>query len=284
MKNGQIVKITFFIAIAVFLITNIAFSKDAEVVKKDENVCISCHTSLKGVTGKGGKDLSEPVALWDKSWHKEMGNTCDGCHGGDPTNSDKAMAKESGFLGVPDKGKVADFCGKCHIGIVENFKKSPHFTSQKSIKPDCVTCHNAHDNKKASIELISEKLCTQCHSFDRAKKIKESLSGAEAAVKKASQDVEELKEMAYDVKGLEDTLFAARNMLRQKNHILDVEDIALASNKVFVDVDKVNKKVSELKKEDKKRKIWGSITMVFFIFVSALIILYRKTFLGPTQK
>lgn len=283
MNKGRIIKISFLIVIAVLLFASFVFSKEPDV-KKEENVCISCHTSMKGVTGKTGKDLAESVALWNKSWHKEMGNTCEGCHGGDPTNSDKAMTKESGFLGVPEKDKVADFCGKCHIGIVENFKKSPHFASKKTLKPDCVTCHKAHDNKKASMEMISEEACSKCHSFDRAKKIRDSLSGAETAIKKASDDVEELKEMAYDVKGLEDTLFASRNLLRQKNHILDVEDIALASNKVFIDVDKVNKRVAELKKEDKRRKIWGSITMIFFIIMSALIILYRKTFLLPTQK
>src|SRR5436190_22185036 len=49
-----------------------------------DNTCVACHSSL-----------SEPLALsaryydWELSRHQTKGVTCDKCHGGDPTTSDR---------------------------------------------------------------------------------------------------------------------------------------------------------------------------------------------------
>ena len=65
-------------------------------------------------------------ADWRKSWHYQNGVSCQDCHGGDPKDAARSMQPESGFVGVPKPKMVPEFCGKCHLGIKENYLESGH--------------------------------------------------------------------------------------------------------------------------------------------------------------
>ncbi len=58
------------------------------------NTCVSCHRDL------GGK-MAEAVVLWEKSYHHQMGNNCEGCHGGDPTDLAEAMDTKVEWIEEP---------------------------------------------------------------------------------------------------------------------------------------------------------------------------------------
>ena len=87
-------------------------------VAAEETVCQQCHAGLDS-------HLSEPVELWQTSVHADNGVSCHDCHGGDPTDFDMAMSPDRGFIGAPEYEEVPKFCGRCHIGVKEDYDERP---------------------------------------------------------------------------------------------------------------------------------------------------------------
>ncbi|MBI3355040.1 MAG: cytochrome c3 family protein [Nitrospirae bacterium] len=243
--------------------------------EKKESVCVKCHSQL------GGK-FAEPVKLWNESIHKEMGNNCDGCHGGDPTDPARAMIKESGFLGKPKITEIPNFCGKCHVGVKENYLKSAHgMIAAKTGAPNCTTCHNSHDVKKASLDLINEKSCTRCHTYEKPQKIKQALAGSEAEIARLAAQIKDAKGSSIDTRRLEEKLFAARNAIHQTTHVLSVEKINAMKAATDKELKEVDASLKIIEKEIAKRKRIAIGVMIFCFAAAGVILLYRKTFLKP---
>ncbi len=153
-------------------------------LQMEENLCISCHASEQMKP-----EYRQITQAWQSSWHARNNISCENCHGGDPKDAALAMSRQRGFVGIPKYEDVPEFCGKCHIGILANFQDSGHGKALKSgrvsessaaIKtgkkaPNCITCHGTHDIQKAGIDIINEQLCTKCHSYERAKIMKQAL-------------------------------------------------------------------------------------------------------------
>ena len=142
-----------------------------------ENNCVQCH-----------------LDTWDElkvSVHARHGIYCNSCHGGDPAQKDKDLAKAegTGYIGVPDKKQIADKCGTCHsdVGVMNfygirtdqlaQYKTSVHgkklFQDGDDHVAVCSDCHGYHD-----IVAISEttspvypanipNTCNSCHGSER---------------------------------------------------------------------------------------------------------------------
>ena len=211
-----------------------------------------------------------------------MGNNCEGCHGGDAADMGRAMTKEAGFLGKPKLLEIPDFCGKCHIGVKENYSKSAHgISAAKTGAPNCVTCHGNHDIKKASLELINEKNCTRCHTYDRPQKIKQALAGTDKEMARLTAQIKDVKGSSIDTKRLEEKLFAARNAIHQVTHVLSVDRISAMKATTDKELSAVDESLKGIEKEIIKRKRIAIGVSLFCFFAAAVIILYRKTFLKP---
>ena len=96
-----------------------------------------------------------------------------------------AMSPERGFAGKPQYSQVPEFCGKCHIGILKNYLESGHGRALKADQsgPNCVTCHGSHAIQKANIDIIDEQRCSQCHTYERAKAMKQALFPTEKKIR-----------------------------------------------------------------------------------------------------
>ena len=264
-------KIALILFLMLSLNAKLAFAEEKE--GKAANVCIQCHSQL------GGK-FAEPVEQWSKSIHKEMGNNCEGCHGGDAADMGRAMTKEAGFLGKPKPLEIPDFCGKCHIGVKENYSKSAHgISAAKTGAPNCVTCHSNHDIKKASLDLINEKSCIRCHTYDRPQKIKQALASTDKEIARLTAMIKDGKGSSIDTKRLEEKLFAARNAIHQVTHVLSVDRINAMKTTTDRELSAVDGSLKTIEKEIKKRKRIAISVSLFCFFAAGVIILYRKTFL-----
>lgn len=129
------------------------------------NNCVTCHAQI-----------TQPVALsnryfeWHASAHKDVGVSCEKCHGGDPATTDKAKA-HVGIYPYADPKSQIHFrnlpvtCQSCHQGIVNTFVESKHYQTLKTtgLGPSCSNCH-AH---MASEVVLSPQqistLCAYCH-------------------------------------------------------------------------------------------------------------------------
>jgi hypothetical protein len=239
--------------------------------QEEESSCVSCHKQLEG-------NLSKPVELWQESIHKKNGIACYNCHGGNPKVQDMdAMSPEAGFVGAPKENEVPKFCGKCHVAVMENYMNSPHWQTVKEKRPVCTTCHTAHHQQKATLDLINEMDCSMCHTYERAKKIRFVMEGTEGNLVQLDGRIEKLREDGFDTQSLEAALFANRNEFHRLTHVLSVNLIINGTDTIRGDTKKIEKSVESDEATIKRRKIGGVILVAFF-FISAFIIhIYRKT-------
>lgn len=147
-----------------------------QLIENDQ--CIKCHTEQEMLPENYDKN----------DVHIQPGLSCAGCHGGDPTKNDmdEAMNPAAGFVGVPVKKDIPDFCGKCHSNI--NFmreyqpripvdQEEQYYTSihgQRLKKgdqkvADCTSCHTSHgiltaqDPRSTIYALNIPATCNKCH-------------------------------------------------------------------------------------------------------------------------
>lgn len=125
------------------------------------------------------------------SVHSKQGITCNQCHGGDPSQADQAAAKKegTGYIGIPDKQKIAEICGNCHANVetmnfygirtdqLARYKTSMHgkklFGENNTQVAVCSDCHGYHDVVAISdptspvYPLNIPKTCNHCHGNEK---------------------------------------------------------------------------------------------------------------------
>ncbi len=235
------------------------------------NVCVQCHGTLPG-------RLGEPVAQWRGSIHAANGIFCNGCHGGDPNDSANAMSPARGFLGVPKENAIPAFCGRCHVGVLQSYQASAHATAQGKEKPHCVTCHSNHHVVKASLDLINEKSCGRCHSYDVARQIKEAMAGVETRIGMTEQRIATFKGKGTDTSRLEQRLFAGRNRFHSLAHVVDVNLITKNTAEINAELDAIDGALEDFSKLEGKKKIIGAAAIVIVLAAAALLAMYRRTY------
>ena len=99
--------------------------------------CIACHED-QGLDTRG-------------SVHQAAGVGCISCHGPDEISAGRHRMTP-GFR--PSRVKaVAGDCGTCHVGVLEAFGASPHFTAASGfdgtarLRSTCSSCHGHHDTR-----------------------------------------------------------------------------------------------------------------------------------------
>ena len=109
------------------------------------NECMACH---------GNIDPKIELNILSESVHKAL--SCTSCH--------------TKAVGIPHNklAKQVD-CTSCHSNIKKEITESIHSKSKKENKPNCITCHGAHNildsNKEKSKTNFFNipSLCTNCH-------------------------------------------------------------------------------------------------------------------------
>lgn len=257
--------------IAVMLIMAAVMAVSAVGARAEEIVCITCHGSMPGKYG-------EPVKLWRGSIHEENGIACNACHGGDPKDAANAMKKERGFLGAPQYNAVPEFCGRCHVGVLKDYLASAHGRALATGGPNCVVCHGNHQVVKASLELINEKACSRCHTYERAKIIRAAMQETEAMIVAIDGRIKGYKEIGADTERLEKELFATRNRFHTLFHNVDVKRVTNESAGIKVDLQKIEKALTALDKQRQKRKVGGAVAVAIALAAALLAHLMRKTY------
>ncbi len=142
-----------------------------------DNSCLTCHSDM-----------------WDDmktSVHSQHAIYCNQCHGGDPSQKDKDLAKTpaTGYVGVPDKKQIAQICGGCHADVekmnfygiptdqLQRYKTSRHgkelFNAGNNKVAVCNDCHTEHDvvpiadpNSPVYPSNVP-KTCNRCHGNEK---------------------------------------------------------------------------------------------------------------------
>ncbi len=237
-------------------------------------VCIDCHTS----------DIMKPEFLaipedWKKSWHYQNNVSCHDCHGGDPKDEEMAMSPQRGFVGKPQYAGVPEFCGKCHISILKHYLESGHGKALKShgTGPNCVTCHGSHNIQKANIDIINEELCSRCHSYERAKLMKQALFITEKKIRDLDEGIKRLKRSGVFTEEHDKNLFSTQAEFRTLFHSVDVSLIKDRTDEFIKRLDKIEMQIKEINQELMFRKNFSVFLMVIFLGLGIVLYLLSKT-------
>lgn len=241
----------------------------------EKSACIECHTS----------DIMKPAFrgipdIWQGSWHALNEVSCHNCHGGDPKDPSMSMSHVRGFVGKPKYAEVPEYCGKCHIGIMKNYLESGHGKALKNSGkgPNCVTCHGSHGIQRATIDIINEQLCTKCHSYERAKIMKQALFLIEKRMGEIGSSLRELKnEGIYTVED-EKALFSTEAEFRALFHTVDVTLVKDRTDDFTKRLESIDKNTRGTFIELKFRRNFSAFLTLVFAGIAIVIFLYSRTY------
>lgn len=148
---------------------------------QSKSSCVDCHIGLEGKAGDPARSIKDDI-------HLSRGLSCNDCHGGDPTQTDKNAAKDPrrGYLGRPRTVDIPAFCGKCHndASFMKKFNPSLRVDQEREYASSvhgkllatgveqvatCISCHGVHGIRAVSDALSSvyplnvAETCAQCH-------------------------------------------------------------------------------------------------------------------------
>ncbi len=126
---------------------------DQPAAKAAASSCVQCHLELDG-------ELQEPAKLSAQDIHFQKGLSCNNCHGGDPsaTDAEVSMSRAKGFIGKPDRKKIATLCASCHsnpnfmrkynpqarVDQYTEYLTSVHGKKYLAGDPNVATCSDCH--------------------------------------------------------------------------------------------------------------------------------------------
>ncbi|MBF0557560.1 MAG: cytochrome C [Nitrospirae bacterium] len=237
------------------------------------DACIGCHSSD---TMK--QEYRWIVENWKSSWHAQNNISCHDCHGGDPKDAAMSMSPSRGFIGTPKYAEVPDFCGKCHIGILKNYLESGHGKALKASGrgPVCITCHGTHRIDKASIDIINEQTCTKCHSYDRARRMKQALFVVEKKMGDMERDLKTLRSEGIFVDEKERSLFSTQAEFRALFHTVDVSLVSERTDDFTKKLSILDKNMQDTFAELRFRKNFSAFLMLLFAGMGVIIFIYSK--------
>ena len=242
--------------------------------REESDACIECHTSdiIKS-------EFRAIPTEWKKSWHYQNDVSCHSCHGGDPKDAATSMDPHRFFAGTPKPARVPEFCGKCHIGILKNYQESGHGRALKSSGkgPSCVTCHGSHNIQKASIDIINEKFCTKCHSYERSRVMRQALFLTEKKIEELNARLKQVKVEGLVAEEEEKSLFSTYGEFRTLFHTEDVSLVKKRTDEFTTKLGIIEKRIQDLFDELRFRRNVSAFLALIFMGMGAVILLIAKT-------
>lgn len=239
-----------------------------------ESACLECHTS-----DVMSPELQQIPQDWKASWHYQNNVSCHDCHGGDSEDASMAMSHQRSFIGKPNYSEVPEFCGKCHIGILKNYVESGHGKALKTTGqgPNCVTCHGSHNIQKVNIDIINPQRCSQCHSYDRAKIIKQALFLTDSKIEKIENDLKILRAKGVYADTEHKTLFDTQAKFRALFHTIDVSVIRDKTYYFTKKLNDIEENVQETFQELNFRRKFSTFLMLVFACTWIVVSIISKS-------
>jgi nitrate/TMAO reductase-like tetraheme cytochrome c subunit len=245
------------------------------IAKGETSACIQCHTS-----DDMGPEMHEITRQWRESWHAKNNISCHDCHGGAPEDASMSMMHQRGFKGTPKDTDIPQFCGTCHIAILENYLNSGHGKTFCSTAegPSCVTCHGSHDIQQASMDIINEEHCSQCHTYKRAKEMKQALFIVESKLNSINADLARLNLQGFGTEKQEREFFRTHAEFRALFHSIDVDAVREKSSDYVEKLDVIQLEIDNFFAQLSFRRNFSAYLFLIFTGLSVVVFLLAKSY------
>lgn len=245
------------------------------IAKGETSACIQCHTSANM-----GPEMHKITREWKQSWHAQNNISCHDCHGGAPEDASVSMMHQRGFKGSPKDIEVPEFCGTCHIAILDNYLKSGHGKTFRDTAdgPSCVTCHGSHNIQQASMDIINEQLCSQCHTYERAKEMKQALFIVENKLSNIGENLDRLKLLGINVKNEEQSFFRTHAEYRALFHSIDVDMVRAKSSDYTKRLEVIEGSIGDSYTKLAYRRNFSAYLFLLFLGLGIVVFLLSKSY------
>jgi nitrate/TMAO reductase-like tetraheme cytochrome c subunit len=245
------------------------------IAKGEVSACIQCHTS-ENMEPR----IHQHVQEWRGSWHAKNNVSCHDCHGGAPEDASMSMMHQRGFKGAPKDTEIPQFCGTCHIAIQDNYIKSGHGKTFISTGegPSCVTCHGSHNIQQASMDIINEQLCSQCHTYERAKEMKQALFLVENKLNTIANDLKRLKLFGIGTDMQEKAFFRNHAEYRALFHSINVDAVRAKSSEYTQKLEIIEAEINNSFKQLAFRRNFSAYLFLIFIGLGIVVLLLSKSY------
>jgi nitrate/TMAO reductase-like tetraheme cytochrome c subunit len=246
-----------------------------QIAKGEISACIQCHTS-----DDMGPEMHEITRQWKESFHAKHNISCHDCHGGAPEDASVAMMHQRGFKGSPKDRDIPEFCGTCHIAFLNNYLKSGHGKTflETGEGPNCVTCHGSHNIQLASMDIINEQLCSQCHTYERAQEMKQALFLVESKLSEVEETLGHLKLLGINIDNQEKVFYRNHAGFRALSHSIDVAAVRTKSGDYIKKLEMIESEINESFEQLKFRKNFFAYLLLIFIGLSIVTFLLSKSY------
>jgi hypothetical protein len=227
-----------------------------------------------------GPEMHEITQQWKESFHAKHNVSCHDCHGGAPEDASMAMMHQRGFKGTPKDRDIPEFCGTCHIAILNNYLKSGHGKTfiATGDGPNCVTCHGSHNIQLASMDIINEQLCSQCHTYAQAQEMKQALFMVESKLGNVDETLDRLKLSGINVDNQKKIFYRNHAEFRALSHSIDVDAVRTKSGDYIKNLEIIESEINESFKQLKFRKNFYAYLLLIFTGLSIVAFLLSKSY------
>jgi hypothetical protein len=189
-----------------------------------------------------------------------------------------AMSPVRGFLGAPKDAVIPEFCGRCHVGVKEDYLASAHGRALGHGGPQCVTCHENHAVRPATPDLINSRDCSRCHDYGRANEIKTAVVETDRSIATLAQSLERLHGTGVNTQKMSGELFSLRNRFHRLFHSVDVEKVRSQTAGFQTELGKINDRIVAIENEQKRRRLWGGAVVTLLICSGILALLVYRSY------
>ena len=239
-------------------------------VDLDDVACTLCHW--------------EQGAAFAHSIHYNAGLLlCTDCHGGLPFEIDNELAKapDTGFIGRPRGGDIAEVCGQCHAASVRHYAQGPHAYAESRQTPTCITCHSNHDVRDATLALM-DSTCAPCHesgseALATGEAIRDGLEAAAAQLEAVATLVDSLAAQERSMHRAQPFVAAARTALRDadaRTHAMSASTAAKSLAAFAQELDGARERIAAHEQSQERRHLAVASIWIFIAF--NLMVLWVK--------
>lgn len=257
----------------------IARSRPQTAVDEAVILCIDCH---RDVSDEHVKLIDD----WRGSIHYRNHITCGQCHGFSDTDMDAIPDPGEGLHTRPDPDAVVSMCGQCHREWVDFYPLSAHFRKERQ---SCVMCHasggDSHNIQAASLSVIREENCSECHSYDWALQAKDTFASISEAHERLGERLASLSAAGYHsirLEKLQETADELYERVPLELHTFQLKRIK-GIGETLGDIDKKiadeEERIRAKLQVQAERKSIGVLMLVACLITSALILAFRQTYI-----
>jgi hypothetical protein len=128
------------------------------------------------------------------------------------------------------------------------------------------------------MDIINEQLCGQCHTYERAKEMKQALFMVESKLNSIEKNLQRLQLMGVSTENQEKAFFRNHAEFRALFHSIDVDAVRTKSSEYAQRLEVIENEINESFKQLGFRRNFSAYLFLIFIGLSIVAFLLSKSY------